>query len=194
MSEYAMAEPIEAETANLVVRARTSPAALGQLYERHYEPVLRYCIHRLFVREAAEDATGEVFLKIARGIRTFSGQSEEDFANWLYAIATAEVNGVIRRSARRKELLAAAVQQRRLRVVAASEDSQDYLDWPTLYAAIAELGRRDQALIVLRSFEQVPFERIAAICDMKPVTARVAFSRALAKLRKRLTKASGRGR
>jgi RNA polymerase sigma-70 factor (ECF subfamily) len=194
MSGQAMAEPIDAIPDNLVVQARTSPAALGKLYERHYEPVLRYCIHRLFVREAAEDATGEVFLKVARGIRSFTGPSERDFTNWLYAIATAEVNGVIRRGARRRELLAAAVQQRRLRVVTTSEDSQDYLDWPTLYAAIADLPRRDQTLIVLRSFENVPFERIAAICDLKPVTARVAFTRALAKLRKRLTKASGRGR
>ena len=188
-----MAEPIDAVTDNLVVRARADRAALGELYERHYEPVLRYCVHRLFVREAAEDATGEVFLKVARGIGRFTGQSERDFANWLYAIATAEVNGVIRRGARRRELLAAAVQQRRLRLVTVAEDQQDHLDWPTLYAAIAALPRRDQTLIALRSFEQLPFEQIAAICDMKPVTARVAFTRALAKLRERLTKAVGAG-
>ncbi|MCJ7544502.1 MAG: sigma-70 family RNA polymerase sigma factor, partial [Phycisphaerae bacterium] len=138
-------------------------------------------------------ATGEVFLKVARGIRSFIGQSERDFANWVYAIATAEVNAVIRRLLRRRELLAAAVQQGRVRVLAAAEDRPDPPDWPTLYAAIAALPRRDQTLVVLRSFEQMPFEQIAAVCDMKPVTARVAFTRALAKLRKRLTKASGRG-
>jgi RNA polymerase sigma-70 factor (ECF subfamily) len=194
MSGQAMVEPIDADTGNLVVQARTRPAALGALYERHYEPVLRYCIHRLFLREVAEDAAGEVFLKVARAIRTFPGDSEQDFTNWRYAIATAEVNAVIRRRVRRKELLAAAVRQRRLRVATESEDSHDYLDWPTLYAALADLPRRDQTLLVLRSFENLPFDQIAAVCNLKPVTARVAFTRALAKLRKRLTKATGRGR
>ncbi len=189
-----MAELVEAATDSLVARARTDPSALGELYERHYPAVLRYCIYRLFARDIAEDAVSEVFLKVARGIGRFQGTSERDFVNWVYAIATAQANGMIRQSRRRRELLAAAMRQRRLRLVEASEDSHDPLDWPTLHAAIAELPKRDQTLIVLRSFEQLPFEQTAAICDMKPATARVAFTRALAKLRKRLMKASGRGR
>jgi len=44
------------EGAELLRRARRDPQALGLLYDRHYPGVLRYCMHRLFVREAAEDA------------------------------------------------------------------------------------------------------------------------------------------
>ena len=189
-----MAEPIGETMDNLVVRAKTDPAALGQLYERHYAPVLRYCIHRLFIRDVAEDATSEVFLKAARGIREFRGQTEKDFANWLYAIATSEANSTIRKRCNRQELLAAAISQRRIHLVESVEDCHDEPDWATLYESIASLPRLDQSVVVLRSFEQLPFEQIASICNMKTVAARVAFSRALAKLRKRLTKAIGRGR
>jgi len=40
----------------------------------------------------------------------------------------------------------------------------------------------------------MPFHQIADVCDLKPATARVAFTRALAKLQKRLEKAYRRGR
>ena len=189
-----MRNALDAATDSLVTRARTNPDALGCLYERHYPSVLRYCVRRLFLRDLAEDVTSEVFLKVARGIGSFTGHTESDFANWLYAIATREANAVIRRSRRRRELLEAAVRQGRVRPAEATEATDDWLDWPRLYEAIASLPPRDQSLVMLRSFEQLPFERIAEICDMKPVTARVAFTRALAKLRKRLTKAHRRGR
>ncbi len=188
-----MTEPLDAAADNLVVRARTDGEALGRLYERHYAAVLRYCIHRLFRRDVAEDVASEVFLTVARKIPACRAATEREFANWLYAIATRQANAMIRRSRRRRDLLAAAVRQRRIRLADAAE-AEDPLDWSGLYEAIASLPRRDQTIVTLRSFERLPFDQIADICDMKTVTARVAFTRALARLRKRLAKAYGRGR
>jgi len=136
-----MPEPFDA-AAGLVVRARTDPDALARLYERHYPAVLRYCIHRLFRREAAEDVVSEVFLKVARTIGVFAGRTETDFANWLYATATNQANAVIRQSRRRRELLAAAVQQPPVRLAEAAWDD-DPPDWAGLYQAMALLPRRD---------------------------------------------------
>jgi len=62
----------------LVVRARQDAVALGALYEKYYERILRFCIHRLFNRTTAEDATSTIFLNVARKIGDFEGESEED--------------------------------------------------------------------------------------------------------------------
>lgn len=175
---------------DLVQRAARDSEALGRLYDRHYPGVLRYCVHRLFVREAAEDVTSAVFLEVARRIRGFGGRTEQDFRNWLYAIATNQVNAHVRKTARRKALLEAAARQRRIGLGGAS-GGQDSLDWATLYEAIAALRPREQAIVTLRSFENMAYEQIAAVLEIKPVAARVAFSRALKKLRARLPRSMG---
>ncbi len=173
----------------LVQRARHDAEALGRLYDRHYPGVLRYCVHRLFLREVAEDVTSAVFLQVAGGIRNFVGLTEDDFCNWLYAIAGNQVNAYIRKTVRRKALLEAAVRGRFV-VVGSSADT-DHLDWSALYQGIAGLSDREQAIVALR-IENMPYERIAAVLDIKPTTARVAFNRALKKLRARLAKSMGR--
>ena len=175
---------------DLVQRAARDSEALGRLYDRHYPGVLRYCVHRLFVREAAEDVTSEVFLEVARCIRGFTGRTERDFGNWLYAIATNQVNAYLRKASRRKALLASAARQRRIGL-GGSSGGQDCPDWATLYEAIAALSPRQQAIVTLRSFENLPYEQIAAVLGIKPVAARVAFSRALKKLRARLPSSMG---
>jgi RNA polymerase sigma-70 factor, ECF subfamily len=170
---------------DLLQRARCDSQALGQLYDLHYAGVLRYCIHRLFVREVAEDVTGQVFLVVAQRIRQFPGSAESDFANWLYAIASNQAAACIRDTQRRRQLFEAAARQGRIRV-SDPAGSQDDLDWPHLYAAIASLPDRDQAIVTLRAFEGLSFEQVGAVLQMKPTAARVAFHRALDKLRVQL--------
>src|SRR4030042_217234 len=105
----AMAKLVErTEDNDLVLRAKTQAEALGRLYEMYYERIFRFCVYRLFNKEIAEDVTSAVFLNVARGIRSFKGRSEQDFRNWLYAIATNQANAYIRKSSRPKKLLAEA--------------------------------------------------------------------------------------
>jgi len=66
----AMAKLIEAtEDNNLVLKAKTQAEALGELYEMYYERIFRFCVHRLFNKEIAEDVTSAVFLQVAHRIR-----------------------------------------------------------------------------------------------------------------------------
>lgn len=176
----------------LVLRARTDREAFGRLYDRHYAGVLKYCIHRLFDRDTAEDMTSTVFLEVARLIPTFAGPTEDDFANWLYSIATRQIHAHLSKATRRQELLAKAVRSRRLRICTVADGKEGQrLDWPRLYEAIAELSPPEQAAITLRSFEDLPYERIARIVGTKAATVRVIYHRALAKLRARLDKVFG---
>jgi RNA polymerase sigma-70 factor (ECF subfamily) len=72
-----------ANDGQLVAEARNDPAAFGRLYRRHYDTVFRYCVHRLFERQAAEDVTSAVFLKVVENLGRFKG-TELQFRNWLY--------------------------------------------------------------------------------------------------------------
>ena len=167
----------------LVVRARTDGRALGELYEMYYGRVLRFCLWRVFSKETAEDITGEVFLAVARSIHSFNGLTEQRFRNWLYGIAANLTKGHLRKTLRRNELLAAAGKQMALgQADCERQDSQ--MDWPVLYRAIWQLKPRQQEVVTLRFFEELPHQQIAEILEVRALTVRVTLSRALGKLRK----------
>jgi len=171
------------EDDDLVLRARTQADALGRLYELYYERIFRFCVHRLFNKEIAEDVTSAVFLQVARGIRSFKGRSEQDFSNWLYAIAANQANDYIRKTSRRKKLLAEAAQS--MKAYKNAEDTTEP-DWPILYAAILELKPKHQTIVTLRFFENLQYEQIEQILNVKEATLRVTLHRILNQLRNQL--------
>ena len=172
------------DTDDLVLRAHTDADALGQLYELYYERIFRFCVHRLFSKEAAEDITSTVFLAVARSIRTFPGRTEEDFRNWLYVIAANNVNAYIRKTSRRKQLLAEAAAL--IVIDPNNSKAPTDLDWPMLYAAILKLKPKHQTIITLRFFENLSFEQIAKIINAREASVRVTLHRILKKLRTHL--------
>jgi len=172
------------DTDDLVLRAHTEADALGQLYELYYERIFRFCVYRLFSKDAAEDVTSTVFLAAARSIRTFPGRTEEDFRNWLYAIAANNANAYIRKTSRRKQLFEKAA----LMTAAGTDNDHDSqnLNWPRLYAAILKLKPKHQTIITLRFFENLEFEQIAKIINAREATVRMTLHRILKKLRNHL--------
>ena len=91
----------------LMTQVYSDPVAFAQLYRRHYDAVFRYCVHRLFDRQIAEDVASAVFLKVVENFSRFKG-TERQFRNWLYKIATNAVNSHLRSAHRRSELSKAA--------------------------------------------------------------------------------------
>jgi RNA polymerase sigma-70 factor (ECF subfamily) len=182
----AMAKLIgQTEDNDLVLKAKTQAEALGRLYEMYYERIFRFCVHRLFNKEIAEDVTSAVFLHVARGISGFKGRSEQDFRNWLYAIAANQANAYIRKSSRRKKLLAEAAESI-APAEAGNADKSFEPDWPGLYAAILRLKPRHQTIVTLRFFENFSYQQIAQILDVKEANVRVMLHRILNKLRNQL--------
>jgi len=168
----------------IVLRARTDADALGKLYELYYERIFRFCVHRLFIRQVAEDVTSVVFLEVARRIRTFTGQTEQDFSNWLYAIATNQTNAYIRKTSRRRRLLEEAA--RSMATEPRDNVRISRLDWPLVFAAILKLKPQHQAIITLRFFENLKYHQIGQILNIREGTVRVMMHRILNELRDNL--------
>ncbi len=179
----AMAKVIERTEDDLVQKARTRAEALSRLYEMYYERIFRFCVHRLFDKEVAEDVTSTVFLEVARSIRLFKGGTLQDFQNWLYAIAANQANAYIRKTSRRKKLLKEAAGFK-MASESADESSEPY--WPRLYAAILKLKPQHQTIVTLRFFENLKYEQIAQILNVKEATVRVTLHRVLNELRNNL--------
>ncbi len=169
-----------ADDSQLIAEARSNPAAFVRLYRRHYDAVFRYCVHRLFERQIAEDVTSDVFLKVVENIRSFKG-TEKQFRNWLYRIATNAVNNYLRKTARRNRLLKVACEQANS-PVADCVESADKL--ALLKEAVFVLKPRYQTIITLRFFENLKLTEIAEVLGSSPGTVRSQLARALVKLRK----------
>jgi RNA polymerase sigma-70 factor (ECF subfamily) len=174
----------QTDSNDLVLRARTEAGALGQLYEMYYRRIFRFCVHRLFNKQIAEDVTSTVFLHVARRIHSFKGRTENDFRNWLYAIAANHTNAYIRKSSRRKHLLAEVASA--MTTADSASDDPPELDWPTLYAAILKLKPTHQTIVTLRFFENADFEQIAKIINAREATVRVTLHRILKNLKSHL--------
>lgn len=86
--------PPDPDDAALVTAARADPRAFNALYERYLGPIYRYCFARLRNREAAEDATSEIFLKALAALPDYR---DGVFAAWLFQIAHNVVVDLLRR-------------------------------------------------------------------------------------------------
>jgi RNA polymerase sigma-70 factor, ECF subfamily len=67
-----------------VRRAQSDPDAFAVLYRRHFEDVYRYCLNRLGHREAAADATSQVFTQALAALPRYHRGT---FRGWLFTIA-----------------------------------------------------------------------------------------------------------
>ncbi len=169
-----------ADEKQLIGRACSDRAAFVQLYRSHYDAVFRYCVHRLFERQAAEDVTSEIFLNVVESIHNFKG-TEKQFRNWLYRIATNAVNNHLRKSARRNRLLKGAREQATSQAADCGESAEKLI---LLKEAVFALRPRYQTIITLRFFENLKLTEIAEVLGSSPGTIRSQLARALAKLRK----------
>ncbi len=174
---------------DLLKQAKTDRDGLGQLYDLYYDPIYRFCKRRLFDAHVAEDVTSTVFLQVARKIGAFTGESADEFACWLYAIANNHVNSYIRKMLRRKALLKRAD----LACATGSEEcccdqKQNHV---LLHQAISKLKPKHQTIVTLRFFEKFSFEQIGKIVNAKPATVRVSLHRILKKLKRHLAVVSG---
>jgi RNA polymerase sigma-70 factor (ECF subfamily) len=177
---------MEVNGRQLIAEARRGPAAFTKLYRRHYDSVFRYCVHRLFERQTAEDVTSAVFIKVLENLGRFKGDDRQ-FRNWLFRIATNAVNSHLRQTACRSRMLKAVGNQ----LDGQTPDCQQTTDdnarkQAHLKQAMMTLKPRYQTIITLRFFENMKLTEVAEVLGSSPGTIRSQLARALGKMRKTL--------
>jgi RNA polymerase sigma-70 factor (ECF subfamily) len=74
------------DEAALIERARTEPAAFGELYERYVDRVYSYIYHRVGNAQDAEDLTARTFYRALDKLDTYEDRGLP-FSAWLFRIA-----------------------------------------------------------------------------------------------------------
>jgi len=136
---------LETPDAGLIRRAQQGdPHAVSWLYERFQPSIFRYLYYRLGERQAAEDLTSEVFLRMLRSLPQFQLR-EVPFQAWLFQIARNLAADHFRRAGRHEELHEAFAAPD-----STPELAERSLTHESLRQAIARLGDEQREVVVLR--------------------------------------------
>jgi RNA polymerase sigma-70 factor (sigma-E family) len=150
---------------------------LEELYLRFGPGGLRLAYLLIGDRQAAEDCVQEAFARIiARLGHVRTGQAFDAYLR--RTIVNLTKNGWRSRSTERAKVFASAPPAQ----VAQAADA-DVVDRLTMFQAIQTLPIRQRTAIVLRFYEDLPEDDIAAVMRCRPGTARSLISRGMAALR-----------
>jgi len=161
--------------------------AFEQLYEIYYERVLNYAFRRVLDRDVAEDITSNVFMAVAKKLKSFEYRHVNSFSGWIFRIASNEVNQYFRKYGKYKTVDIAdyegIIPDDRESVESEMSKHQDYL---RVHAEIVKLKPKHQTIVDLFYFEGMSHKEIAEVVEMKEGAVRVTLHRALDSIKKKL--------
>jgi len=170
-----------------VERAKSDPAAFGELYDRYAGRIYRFVRARIRDDGLAEDITAEVFLSALRHIKSYQDQGRP-FSCWLYRIA---VNAVA--SHYRNQRSSVSLDDR----LGLGSPLLDPLDevvdrerLRTIWHAVDRLPVQQRAAMILKFSEDMTMEEIGAVLGKSPAAAKLLIYRAMQRLRLELAPAS----
>ncbi len=201
LADLASAWPLAGEDSEFVAGLREGSAeAFDWLFAR-YQASVYNLVHQLVEDpNDAADTVQEVFLKVFRGVRSFRGECS--LKTWIYRIAVHEASNQRRwwRRHRRRELsleapLAAAGQEHEPPTVGHSlvddgrspfEQAESAELRATIQQALAELPAAFRAVVVLRDVEDLSYEEIAEVLEVRVGTVKSRLARGRETLRAKL--------
>jgi len=173
------------EIPNLIELAQNgSPEAAGSLYHYHHPAIFRYLFYRTGDRQAAEDLTGEVFLKMMQALPGFNGGNGA-FRAWLFQIARNLSIDHLRRALAHphqefpEEMSAPGLDPERSTEASLTENA--------LRTALTGLGDDQKDVILLRFIEGLPLAETARALHKSEDAVKGLQRRALIALREALS-------
>lgn len=158
--------------------------AFDGLVLRHRRAVFQICYRFAGTQEEAADLAQDVFVRAYRAIGRFKGDSS--FKTWLYRIA---VNTCLS-SVARKRPVTESLEDRATELAAPGTDAMTQLladeRAARVRAAIARLPAKQRATLLLRVYQELPHEEIAAVLGSSVGAVKANFFHALRNLRRLL--------
>jgi len=164
--------------------------AFRELIERHQDAVIGTVVKMLGNLQDAEDIAQQVFLRIWGNARRY--RPDAKFTTYLFTITRNLVFNECRRRGRKKEVSADEREETSHHQI---EDRADYRPDHELLqnelreavdAAIAALPETQRMAVVLRRYEQLPYEEIATVLKLSIPAVKSLLFRARTTLRESL--------
>jgi RNA polymerase sigma-70 factor, ECF subfamily len=162
--------------------ARGDPVAFAELYDACADRLGHYLLVRLGVKEDAEDALQETFLRLARARRKLG--AVENLDAYVFAVARNEVARLAARRARRQhEPLSAEA------LFCTSADNAEHRELAEqMAAAIQQLSPEQREAVELKSYAGLTFQQIAQVTALPQGTVATRYRAALVKMEQWLVK------
>jgi RNA polymerase sigma-70 factor (ECF subfamily) len=165
--------------------------AFKELVERHQNAVIGTVAKMLGSASDAEDISQQVFLRIWRHARRY--RPEAKFTTYLFTITRNLVFNETRRRSRKKEVSSDEREENANHLIEDSPERQP--DSELLQAelqtavdkAIAALPEAQRTAVVLRRYEQLPYEDIAVVLGLSVSAVKSLLFRARTTLRESLS-------
>lgn len=179
-----------AESIDAVLMARAGQgdhAAFRELVERHQNVVIGTVAKMLGDHTEAEDIAQQVFIRLWRHAKNY--RPEAKFTTYLFTIARNLVFNESRRRSRKKEV---SIEEREeaanFHVVATAEREPDValLQGELQQAvdrAISSLPEAQRVAVILRRYEQMPYDEIGKVLDLSVPAIKSLLFRARTTLR-----------
>jgi RNA polymerase sigma-70 factor, ECF subfamily len=165
--------------------------AFRQLVERHQNAVIGTVVKMLGGTSDAEDISQQVFLRVWRNAKRY--RPEAKFTTYLFTITRNLVFNETRRRGRKKEVSADEREENSHHLIEDSPNRQpdaEILQKELQRAvddAIAALPKAQRMAVVLRRYEQLPYEEIATVLGLSLPAVKSLLFRARVSLRETLS-------
>ena len=181
----------DANLRDLVARASGGdPYAFGEIYGLFGRRVFALCRHMLGSREAAEDATSEVFLKLRRALTEMNAYDPQlAFGPWLFSIAGHYCVDQLRRRGLETRLFAAPLPEEDLPGGHAASPLEQMLASESaekVRAALERLPESYRTALTLRYYSDLSYEQIAETMGLARNHVATLIFRAKKQLRRSL--------
>jgi RNA polymerase sigma-70 factor (ECF subfamily) len=188
-SNHLMPEPViivpYGEEQALIAAAQKNPERFSALYERYYEPILKFVYQRVTTKEDAFDITQQVFLQAMLSIKKYEWRGFP-FSSWLYRIAINELNQGFRKNSKQRGI---NLSEKHLNQLAEEMKIEpDNEQEQALFDALTTLVEEDFQLVEMRFFEKRAFREIADILQITEANAKMKLYRILVKLKPEIEK------
>jgi len=171
------------EAERLAARSRDGDReAFGRLYDLYSRRIYSYLFYRSLDRDCAEDLCGAVFLRVLEGLGGFRPELGS-FSRWIYGIARNALRDHYRSLARAASL-GEACELWDLPDAGGHEIEAENRDlWERLKPHLAALSSEQREIIVLRTWDEMPYKDIAQLLGKTEGACKMAFARAISSLR-----------
>lgn len=162
--------------------------AFACLVNRHYMLVYRVAYKWCGMKENAEDITQEVFVKLARVIHGFKGNSK--FVSWLYRIAVNTTKDFLRSNSRKMANEAAYVEEKLSNALHSSvtinENADNQVSSKIVYSALDSLSSKLKEAVILVLSEGLSHKEAGEVLGCAETTVSWRVFQARRKLKKLL--------
>lgn len=165
-------------------------SAFNEVVRRYQERI--YWVARRFVNDhdEADDIVQEVFIKAYDALKKF--RSESGLYTWLYRIAVNMSLNTVRRHKIREFLQLDDLAEREESPDKRPDELLEESEHRSLVEqAVAELPERQRAVFVLRYYEELPYEEIAAILKTSVGGLKANYFHAIRKIEEHVKRVHG---